>query len=180
MTDSSTDLASKVRTWLSDANAATLCTTLCTKRGGAPARSALDGTAFGSVVPYALTDDGAPFILISQLATHTKNLLADPRASLLVQQPSAQDDPQAGWRLTLVGQMRRQIASAADGPADQVVDEAQLQTLRVRYRAAVPGADRVLALRDFSYWCMRPVHQIRVIEGFGRVAWLEGSVLTST
>ena len=42
------------------------------------------GFPYGSVTPYALSAHGQPLLLLSRLAAHTKNLLADPRASLFV------------------------------------------------------------------------------------------------
>ncbi len=44
----------------------------------------LGGYPFGSVVPFVLDHDAQPAILVSRLAEHTKNMAADPRASLLV------------------------------------------------------------------------------------------------
>src|SRR5437868_2615907 len=41
------------------------------------------GWPFASVMPYALDTDASPIFLISGMAIHTQNLLADPRASLL-------------------------------------------------------------------------------------------------
>ena len=58
---------------------------------------------FGSVMPYGLDDQGRPTFLISSLAMHTRNLLRDPRASLLVAEADAQDDPLGSARLTLLG-----------------------------------------------------------------------------
>ena len=61
------------------------------------------GFPFGSVAPYGLDAHGRPTFLISTMAMHTQNLLADPHASLLVTQPGWTEDPLAGARLTLVG-----------------------------------------------------------------------------
>src|SRR2546430_8139969 len=44
------------------------------------------GWPFASVMPYALTPDGSPLFLISGMALHTQNVIADARASLLVMQ----------------------------------------------------------------------------------------------
>jgi len=43
------------------------------------------GWPFASVAPYALSAAGEPLLLLSDLAEHTRNLRADPRASLMVQ-----------------------------------------------------------------------------------------------
>ena len=44
----------------------------------------VDGYPFGSVVPYSLNRNGEPVILISDIAEHTKNIVADARVSLTV------------------------------------------------------------------------------------------------
>src|SRR5260370_37223839 len=72
------------------------------------------GHPFASVMPYALDDAGQPLFLISTMAMHTQNLLSDPRASLLVTQPGASDDPLAAGRVTLIGQTR-QVSKDAQG-----------------------------------------------------------------
>src|SRR6266403_1179985 len=61
------------------------------------------GFPFGSVMPYGLDERGRPIFLISTMAMHTQNLQADPRASLLVTQPDASDDPLGASRVTLIG-----------------------------------------------------------------------------
>ena len=68
--------AERVRTLLSLASVATL-STLSRKHAGFP---------FGSLMPYALDSEGRPIFLISNMAMHTQNLKADPRASLFVGQ----------------------------------------------------------------------------------------------
>src|SRR6266550_3919272 len=59
------------------------------------------GFPFGSVMPYGLDGQGHPIFLISTMAMHTQNLLADPRASLLVTQHEAGGDPLGESRVTL-------------------------------------------------------------------------------
>src|SRR2546430_17675003 len=60
------------------------------------------GWPFASVMPYALTDKGTPLFLISSMAIHTQNLLADPRASLLVMQSGGGADPLGSPRAALL------------------------------------------------------------------------------
>src|SRR5215467_7833197 len=64
------------------------------------------GFPFGSVMPYALDDQGRPIFLISTMAMHTQNLQADPRGSLLVTQDDGSGDPLGASRVTLVGNVR--------------------------------------------------------------------------
>src|SRR6266852_8193418 len=66
-----------------------------------------DGWPFASIAAYALADAGDPLLLLSDLAEHTRNLGADPRASLLVQDQTSLEDPQAGARVTLLGTIER-------------------------------------------------------------------------
>src|SRR5271168_4769480 len=61
------------------------------------------GFPFGSVMPFALDDEGRPLLLISTMAMHTQNLQQDARASLLVTQGEAGGDPLGAARVTVVG-----------------------------------------------------------------------------
>src|ERR1700687_5758868 len=46
--------------------------------------------------------DGSPVLLISRLAVHTKNILGDPRVSLMLDE-RAEGDPLEGSRIMLAG-----------------------------------------------------------------------------
>src|SRR5512142_2026067 len=61
------------------------------------------GFPFGSVMPYALDENGRPIFLISTMAMHTHNLQEDPRASLLVTQANGGGDPLGASRVTVLG-----------------------------------------------------------------------------
>src|SRR2546423_13070085 len=65
------------------------------------------GWPFASVMPYALADDGSPLFLITAMAIHTQNLIADPRASLLVMQGGKDADPLGSPRATLLGNITK-------------------------------------------------------------------------
>src|SRR5437667_9395720 len=60
------------------------------------------GDPYCSLVNVATATDGAPLLLISRLAVHTKNVLADPRVSLMLDARKA-GDPVQGARITLMG-----------------------------------------------------------------------------
>jgi len=117
--------------------------------------AATAGFPFGSVVPYALDEEGRPLILVSDIAQHTRNLKADPRASMLVR-PAADGDAQATWRVTLVGRME---------PIDD-------ERCYARYVARVPNAPSYHDAHDFGLWRM-VLTRIRFIGGFGRIHWVE-------
>ena len=121
------------------------------------------GTPYGSVTPYALSAVGAPLLLLSRLAAHTQNLVADPRAGLFVGDKSAAADPQAGARVSLLGRVGR--VDAADEP-----------DARARYLARWPQAADYFARGDFSLWRFE-IDEARLIAGFGDIRWLEGAAL---
>ncbi|MCX7892401.1 MAG: DUF2470 domain-containing protein [Burkholderiales bacterium] len=111
----------------------------------------LGGYPFGSIVPFVLDAGARPVFLASRLAEHTKNLAADPRASLFVHDPG--EDVQTGARLTLVGD-----ATPLEDPGP----------VRARYLRYFPDGERLLALGDFSFFAIAPVF-VRHIGGFGAI-----------
>src|SRR5438876_6336422 len=68
------------------------------------------GDPYCSLVNVATAADGSPLLLISRLAVHTKNILADPRVSLMLDERKA-GDPLEGARVMLMG-----TAVATDDP----------------------------------------------------------------
>src|SRR3954466_1298304 len=58
------------------------------------------GDPYCSLVNVATAADGSPLLLLSTLAVHTKNLLADRRCSLMLHARAA-GDPLEGARVTL-------------------------------------------------------------------------------
>ncbi len=61
------------------------------------------GYPFGSIMPYALDEQGRPVVFVSSMAMHTQNLREDPRVSLLIMQENVSGDPLGAARLTLIG-----------------------------------------------------------------------------
>src|SRR6201999_3748279 len=60
------------------------------------------GDPYCSLVNLATHPDGSPILLISRLALHTKNILADSRVSLMLDERAA-GDPLEGSRIMLSG-----------------------------------------------------------------------------
>jgi heme oxygenase (biliverdin-IX-beta and delta-forming) len=118
------------------------------------------GWPFASATPFALDAEGRPLFLLSELAEHTRNLRADARASLIVQDSGALDDPQAGARVTILGTV---------GPSSG-------EGATARYVERHPQARYYLPLGDFHVWVLEP-KQARFISGFGDMGWLEGEPL---
>ena len=169
--------AADVRQWLLDVHSATL-STLSLSAG-------IEGFPACSVVPFALDEQGAPFILIAQIAAHTRNLLADNRASLFIRQGLAGGDPQSQWRATLTGHMERILVegdagSNDPGANDVVVSRKVFHELKARYRERVPKSDSYFETHDFGFWRMRAIKKVRYIAGFGRICWFNGAHLLTS
>jgi hypothetical protein len=116
------------------------------------------GWPFGSLAPFALTHEGRPILLVSELAEHTRNLAADPRCCLTAFDP-AQDDKQAAGRASLLGEARR-------------LPEAEREAAAERYLALYPAQRDLLSMRDFGFWSIEPL-RVRWIGGFGEIQWIE-------
>src|SRR6202048_3779490 len=71
------------------------------------------GDPYCSLVNVASHADGSPILLISRLAVHTRNILADPRVSLMLDERAA-GDPLEGARITLAGRAEE----ASEGELD--------------------------------------------------------------
>src|SRR5215212_1379298 len=115
------------------------------------------GWPFASVMPYALDDEGSPVFLISGMAIHTQNLLADSRASLLVMQSGADADPLGSPRATLLGTVAR-----IDDPPP---------ALRAAYLERHPSASYWIDFSDFSFFRL-DVTDAYFVGGFGVMGWV--------
>ncbi|KAG8494854.1 hypothetical protein CXB51_012493 [Gossypium anomalum] len=116
-----------------------------------------EGYPFGSLVDFVPDSMGHPIFSFSPLAIHTRNLLADPRCTLVVQIP--------GWsglsnaRVTIFGDVyplpehqqewahKQYIAKHQQGPSQQ--------------------------WGNFYYFRMQNISDIYFIGGFGTVAWVD-------
>src|SRR5450755_158401 len=109
------------------------------------------GDPYCSLVNVASHSDGSPILLISRLALHTRNILADARVSLMLDE-RAEGDPLEGSRIMLAGQ-----AEEASGD--------QLTILRRRYLNAHPSAEAFVNFKDFSFFGIR-LHGAHLVAGF--------------
>ena len=75
-----------------------------------------DGIPYASLVNVATDVRGWPLILVSTLAWHTRNLLADPRASLMVAEVPATGDALTGPRVTVMGRFAKVEDAAVQPP----------------------------------------------------------------
>jgi putative heme iron utilization protein len=121
------------------------------------------GWPFASVMPYALDEQGAPVFLISGMAIHTQNVLADPRASLLVMQSGGDADPLGAPRATLLGNVTRVETSDA---------------LRSAYLDRHPSARFWIDYSDFSFFRL-DVTDLYFVGGFGVMGWVTAANYSS-
>jgi heme iron utilization protein len=105
---------------------------------------------FGALVNVATDEAGLPLLLLSRLARHTKSLLQNPEASLLVSELPTEGDPLTGVRATLVGEMT------------------EIKTDAARYISHHPYAELYAGFDDFGFWRMTP-RMVYVVAGFGRI-----------
>jgi putative heme iron utilization protein len=134
-------------------------TLLVTERVGALATQSAKhaGWPFASVMPFALVDEASPLFLISGMAIHTQNVLADPHASLLVTQSGGDCDPLGSPRATLLGTVSRISSSDA---------------IRDAYLARHPSARYWIDFSDFSFFRL-DVSDIYFVGGFGVMGWVD-------
>jgi len=121
------------------------------------------GFPFGSLVSHAVDADGRPLLLLSDLAEHTRNLAADPRASLMAVQ-RGDGDPLALARVTVLGTVR------------ELRGDERAAALPV-YRAAQPGAF-YSEFADFRLYRL-DVTSVRYVGGFGRMSWVTAEEYTA-
>jgi heme iron utilization protein len=123
------------------------------------------GDPYCSLVNTATAPDGSPLLLISGLAIHTKNILADPRVSLMIDERRA-GDPLEGARIMIAGR------------AEKITDEDLLEPIRRRYLSRHPSAETFVSFPDFAFFRIA-VRDVHLVAGFGRIVTLEAAkVLT--
>jgi putative heme iron utilization protein len=113
------------------------------------------GDPYCSLVNVATEPSGAPLLLLSTLALHTKNLLADARCSLMLDERK-DGDPLEGARVMLMGT----AAATADAAA------------RAAYLRRHPEAEMFAGFGDFAFYRME-VARAHLVAGFGRIVDLK-------
>jgi len=109
------------------------------------------GDPYCSLVNVATAAGGTPLLLISRLAVHTKNILADPRASLMLDERKP-GDPLEGARVMLMGTANKTASADA----------------RRRYLMQQPEAEMFAGFGDFSFYELK-LKGAHLVAGFGRI-----------
>jgi heme iron utilization protein len=127
------------------------------------ARTAALGTSnreprgpYVSLANIATDGQGYPVIFISRLAWHTRNIEANPEASIMVSEIPTTGDALTGPRVTIMGRFERLDASE----------------IAQRYARHHPAAQTYLDFPDFSFWRLVP-EKIHAVAGFGRIETME-------
>jgi hypothetical protein len=129
------------------------------RRMAALATSMADGGwPYASLVLTATDHDGSPVLLLSRLAEHTRNLEAEPRASLLFEAVEGLESPLTGARATVLGRAERSAEPR----------------LRARFLARHPDAAGYADFGDFGFFRLN-VERAHLVAGFGRIHWAERS-----
>lgn len=128
------------------------------------------GAPFVSMVLYALEMRAgaapAPLIHVSRLSAHTRHLLADPRASLLIMLPDlGAGDPQALARVTI---RCRALPVPADDPG--------YPAARAAYLARLPAQEYLFGFPDFTLFRLEP-EEARYVGGFAKAFSLDARKL---
>ena len=125
------------------------------------------GRPYVSMVPFVLLADGPRFVIhVSQLAAHTRDMLADPNVSLLVvAPPSAGVPPQALARATIQG-CALQYGAGTPGEAEA----------RAAYLARFAESAQTFGFADFSLFAIVP-ESIRFVGGFAQATTISPATL---
>ncbi len=128
----------------------------CRKASLATILAGSGGAPYASLVTVAFGHDLTPILLLSRLSDHTRNVLADPRASLLLDGTEGHPNPQTGPRVTLTGR-----AEQSNDPE-----------LKARFLARHPAAALYAGFADFAIWRIVP-ERAHFVGGFGRAVWFD-------
>jgi len=113
------------------------------------------GDPYCSLVNVATAADGAPLMLLSTLAIHTKNLLADSRVSLMLDERK-EGDPLEGARVMLMGTCSKNTDSSAASS----------------YLRRHPEAEQFASFGDFAFYRVQ-IARAHLVAGFGRIVDLK-------
>lgn len=148
---------------------ATVIQRLCQQRQAALATVAADGAPHVGMVAFAVEPDGSALLLhLSTLAAHTRQLLAEPRVSLLLAEPDSTevDDVQTLARITIYGHAQ-----------PVAVDDARYAICRAAYLRRFAAAEMRFGFADFVLVRV-VVDQARFVGGFAQARTVNQAQLT--
>lgn len=127
------------------------------------ATTTLDGTPEISYAPFVCDTDGVLYIYISELALHTANLIANPKASVLF----IQDE---GESANLFARARISLnCIVQEITQSNPLYNQQLQAMHTAFGEII---QLISSLNDFHLFALQPI-QGRYVAGFGRAYTLD-------
>ena len=128
----------------------------CKTASLATAMAGQNGQPYASLVLVAFDHDASPILLLSRLAEHTRNLIANDRVSLLCDGTAGMAEPLTGPRVSLLGR-----AAKTEEPRH-----------RDRFLARHPSAGMYAGFGDFAFYHLA-IERAHIVAGFGRIHWLD-------
>ena len=147
--------------------AAALLKQLLRERSVAALGTLHTGAPCVSMVPYAIAPDGSGMLIhVSRLASHTRDMRADARVSLLVMQ-----ELEAGASALALPR------ASIQGTAQEVAADApELPALSAAYLDRFPNAEQLFGFADFSLFRIQP-ESVRFVAGFAQAHSCTGETL---
>jgi len=119
-----------------------------------------DGAPSVTMTPFALIADPMLLVvLVSGLASHTKDMHRDGRVGILVTEPESD-----GLSVHTLARVSMQCVARALSPDDPLHDAA-----RRAYAARFPDMTGLFSLGDFELFAIEPT-SVRVVSGFAQAA----------
>lgn len=119
---------------------------------------------FGSMVRFAVAEDGSPLLVLSRIAEHSKHIAKNSSISLLINGQEIEGKEQETERLTLLGELH---CLDQKGYSQQ-----ELQDIAQPYFDAYPESLMYWQTMDFDIYKLE-IHKARYIMGFARAHWLK-------
>ncbi|MFT3782255.1 MAG: pyridoxamine 5'-phosphate oxidase family protein [Nibricoccus sp.] len=116
------------------------------------------GAPFVSMVPFAFDCDESAFLIhVSRLATHTSDMLAEPRVSLLITAPEETESSTLALPRLTVGGVARAISK----------EDLFQERAKELYVKKFPDALPIFDFADFWLFAIAPT-SVRWVGGFGK------------
>lgn len=116
------------------------------------------GFPVGSIVGFHTDSQGKPFFALSTMSGHTKDIIADGRASLCITSKNFKDA--ADGRVTLIGKISK-------------LPQEKTQAYREEYLKKHKDAFWI-DFGDFSYFSLDSIENVRYVGGFARAGSISG------
>lgn len=123
----------------------------------------LEGYPVSSVVPFFLDDAFQPIILIADIAEHTHNALASPKASIFMREGLDRENVQTQWRICMIGDLLP-------------VDDSEIESIGEQYYAHFPEARGYHRTHNFRFFRLN-LKKYRIIMGFGAIRWIKSEAV---